>query len=165
MPPTAGKRSLPLSLVTTSSTSTKQRNTPPPPAPDPVPPGKWVRRSKDPEGGLLFRNQPQQTSGASFSSSSSLIPAPWASTETCSHHDQPITNFYGRRRSSASSSIHSGGGGQYDEGREEDPFGGNACLQPTPDRAVDDRMRQINLANKEVFGNPSFRVDQVCVNG
>lgn len=38
-------------------------------------------------------------------------------------------------------------------------------MQPTPDRTVDDRLRQINLANKEVFGNPSFRVDQVCVDG
>lgn len=38
-------------------------------------------------------------------------------------------------------------------------------MQPTPDRTVDDRLRQINLANKGVFGNPSFRVDQVCVDG
>ncbi|GAB5031020.1 atp-dependent dna helicase q-like 1-like [Nannochloropsis oceanica] len=160
MPPTAGKRSLPLSLVTTRSTGTKQRNTPSSSAPDLLPPGKWVRRSKDPEGGLLFRNQPQQTPGASSSSSSSLIRAPWASTETCSNHDQPITNFYGRRRSSVSSTIYSGNGGRYDEEKKEDRFGGNACMQPTPDRTVDDRLRQINLANKEVFGNPSFRVDQ-----
>jgi hypothetical protein len=36
-------------------------------------------------------------------------------------------------------------------------------LQPTQDRTEDDRLKQIHLANKEVFGNPSFRTDQVCI--
>ena len=140
MPSNGLRRPLPLTVTSTSKATGA--------AAAPVP---WVRRSNDPEGGLLFRIGSSSNHHQHHHHNKS--PATPQGRDWGGGDDaqvKPITNYYRR-----------GSGGQQQQRRYTNNYvaddDDDDVMEHSPPRSVDERLAQIRLANSQVFHNDAFR--------
>ncbi len=145
MPSNGNRRPLPLTVTSTSKATGAAV----------APAGPWVRRSNDPDGGLLFRNGSSNHHHHHHNKNKSP-PTPqgrdWGGGDDA--QVKPITNYY-RRGSGGPSS--SGGRRSTSNYAADDNDDDDDVMEPSPPRSVDERLAQIRLANSQVFHNDAFR--------